>query len=247
MNYKNKLVLEMGIFFIIVFGIFTYIVLNEKKHVILLPKVEEKLNKYIDNNYSKEKINLDIGKAKYDINNETYKIKLTNSKNKNLYFYVSYKNKKITSTYKKDYKEGKTLYENFNNTYQRQIKYKNSKIVFPKKLDSYPSTVYEKIINNELKSLPVYNINTELSLNNHKEDTIIKSINKFYLKVKKLGYNPKEYNFTIVDKNDITFSVKVSNLDNNLIENNLNEIIRAIIGNDKNIMKKYSIKYEYLA
>ena len=41
--------------------------------------------------------------------------------------------------------------------------------------------------------------------------------------------------------------VKVSNLDNNLIENNLNEIIRAIIGNDKNIMKKYSIKYEYLA
>ena len=45
MNYKNKLVLEMGIFFIIVFGLFTYIVLNEKKHVILLPKVEEKLNK----------------------------------------------------------------------------------------------------------------------------------------------------------------------------------------------------------
>ena len=69
MNYKNKLILEMGIFFIIVFGIFTYIVLNEKKHVILLPKVEEKLNKYIDNNYSKEKINLDIGKTKYDINN----------------------------------------------------------------------------------------------------------------------------------------------------------------------------------
>ena len=68
MNYKNKLVLEMGIFFIIVFGLFTYIVLNEKKHVILLPKVEESLNKYIDNNYSKEKINLNISKAKYDIN-----------------------------------------------------------------------------------------------------------------------------------------------------------------------------------
>lgn len=247
MNYKNKLVLEMGIFFIIVFGLFTYIVLNEKKHVILLPKVEEKLNKYIDNNYSKEKINLNISKAKYDISDETYKIKLTNSKNKNLYFYVSYKNKKITSTYEKDYKEGKTLYKNFNNTYQKQVKYKNSKIIFPKKLDSYPSTVYEKIINNKIKTLPIYNTTTELTVKSHNEETLVKSINKFYLKIKKLGYNPKEYNFTIVDQNDLTFIVKVSNLDNNLIENNLNEIIRAIIGNDKNIMKKYSIKYEYLA
>ena len=40
MNYKNKLVLEMGIFFIIVFGLFTYIVLN--KYMFFCPKTQNK-------------------------------------------------------------------------------------------------------------------------------------------------------------------------------------------------------------
>ena len=78
MNEKNKLMLQMGIFFILVFGIFTYIILNEKKTIILTPKVEEKILQYIDNNYATEKSNLDIGKIKYIKDKNAYQIKLSN-------------------------------------------------------------------------------------------------------------------------------------------------------------------------
>ncbi len=244
MDEKNKLVLQMGMFFIIVIGVFSYIILNEKKYEILTPKVEEKLNNYIDKEFAKEKINLDIGKIKYILDDRSYKIKLNNSKNKKLYFYVIYKNKKITNTYKKDYLEGKSLYTYTENKYKKE--FKNSNLKFTKSLDKYPNTIYEKIINNEIESLPIYNIETELTIDNHELGTITKKINSFYLKTKKSGYNPKEYKVTIVDKNDIKFSVEIDNLTEELISNNLSDIISGIINKDKSIIDKYNIEYKYI-
>lgn len=244
MDQKNKLVLEMGIFFILVVGAFSYIILNEKKYELLTPKVEEKMNKYIDKEFAKEKINLDIGKIKYTMDDRSYKIKLNNSNNNNLYFYVIYKNKKITDTYKKDYIEGKSLYTYTENKYKKE--FKNSNLKFTKSLDKYPNTIYEKIINNEIESLPIYNIETELTIDNHELGTITKKINSFYLKTKKSGYNPKEYKVTIVDKNDIKFSVEIDNLTEELIISNLNEIISGIINKDKSIIDKYNITYKYI-
>ena len=125
----------------------------------------------------------------------TYKIKLNNSKNKDLYFYVIYKNKKIANTYKKDYQEGKSLYDNTTNKYQK--KFKNSKLVFIKSLDKYPNTIYQQVINDDIMKLPIYSINTELTVDKHDLKTITSIINDFYLKNKNLGYNPRNYEIII--------------------------------------------------
>lgn len=244
MDEKNKLVLQMGMFFIIVIGVFSYIILNEKKYEILTPKVEEKLNNYIDKEFAKEKIDLDIGKIKYILDDRSYRIKLNNSKNKNLYFYVIYKNKKITDTYKEDYLEGKTLYDYTKKQYEK--KFKNSSLIFNKNLDKYPNTIYEQVINEDIKNIPIYSVKTELTVNNHELMTITKKINSFYSKNKKLGYNPKEYTIIIVDENDIKFSIEINNLTEELIISNLNEIISGIIKKDKSIIDKYNIEYKYI-
>lgn len=244
MNEKNKLMLQMGIFFIIVFGIFTYIVLDEKKELVLTPKIEEKILSYIDSNYAQQKPDLNIGKIKYDKDSRKYQIKVSNTKNKNLYFYVNYKKKKITDTYQKDYIEGNSLYENFKNQYNKN--FKNAKINFSKKLNEYPDTIKNQIIYEDIKNLPIYYVEKELAINNHKKDTIIDSINSFYNKNNELGYHPKEYTLTIVDKNDINFALEIESLTENLIINNINEIINAIIENDSNIKNKYSINYQYI-
>lgn len=244
MDEKNKLVLQMGIFFILVVGIFSYIVLNEKKYLILTPKVEEKLNKYIDKKFAEQKIDLDIEKVKYVLEDKSYRIKLTNTKNNHLYFYVIYKNKKITDTYKKDYKEGKSLYDYANNKYKK--KFKNSKLIFIKTLDKYPNTIYDQVINNDIMKLPIYNISTELTTDKHDLKTLTSLVNSFYLKNKNLGYNPRNYEIIIVDKNDIKFSIKIKGLTDELITNNIDEIISGIIKKDKSIINKYNIEYEYI-
>lgn len=244
MNEKNKLMLQMGIFFIIVFGIFTYIVIDEKKEIIMTPKVEEKLLNYIDKNYAKQKPDLNIGKIKYDKENDKYQIKLSNTKNQNLYFYVTYKKKKITDTYQKDYIEGNSLYENFMKEYNQN--FENANIVFSKKLNKYPDTIQNQMISSDIKQLPVYYIEKELSIKNHEEKTILKSITNFYNENKKLGYIPKNYSLTLVDENDISFTVKIENLTEELIINNCEEIIRAIIENDSTIKSKYEIDYQYI-
>lgn len=244
MDKKNKLILQMGVFFILVVGMFSYIVLNEKMYEILIPKVEEKLNKYIDKEFAKDKADLNIGKIKYIMDDKSYRIKLSNNKNNNLYFYVVYKKKKITNTYKKDYLEGNSIYNYTKKQYEK--KFKNSSLDFIKSLDKYPTTFYEQVLNDDIKALPIYNIKTEISMDNHLPNTITKSINTFYNKNKTLGYNPKEYEIIIIDKNDINFSVKIYNLTEKLITSSLNEIINGIINKDKNIINKYNIKYEYI-
>lgn len=244
MDEKNKLVLQMGMFFILVVGIFAYIVLNEKKYLVLTPKVEKKLSTYINNNYAEKKADLNIGKVEYTLTDRSYRIKLSNNKNNNLYFYVIYRSKKITDTYKKDYKEGKSLYNYTNDIYQK--KFKNSKLFFSKTLDKYPNTIYEEIINDDIMKLPIYSVVTELTVDKHDLKTLDSAINSFYVDNINYGYNPKSYEITIVDKNDIKFSVKIKGLTEELITNNLNQILDGIIKNDKNIMNIYNIEYEYI-
>lgn len=244
MNEKNKLILQMGIFFIFVFATFTYIVLNEKKYIILSPKIEKKLNQYIDKNYSELKNELKISKMKFLKNKKIFQIKLTNNKNKDLYFTITYANKKIKDTYKNDYQQGQSLYKKVEKKYKEN--FQNSKLNFSKSLDKYPNTIYEKVLTENIKTLPIYDVSIELSLNNHNQKTIKNSIYKCYLKHQKLGYNPKSYNFILVDKNDITFSLNISNLTKEHILNNLDEIISAIIDDDNSIEDKYTIKYKYI-
>ena len=158
---QKKLKLQMFIFTIFIFVAFSLIIINEKSASILIPKVEDKLNNYIETNYKDIKNDINISKVTYKT--PKYIMKISNKKNKNHYFYIYYQNKKITDTYKKDYKEGKQLINHCNNIIQKDInkitntnKYKTSINI---KLNKLTTGVQERIINEEdLLNLRIYNI-----------------------------------------------------------------------------------------
>ena len=82
MNERKKLILEMGIFYLIVLLIFGYIIINDKSKNYLMPKIEKKMIAYIDEKYGKT--NFEIQKITYNKRKNIYQIRVNNSKNKNL-------------------------------------------------------------------------------------------------------------------------------------------------------------------
>jgi len=171
---KNGLTYGMAFFFLISFVLLGLILVNEKKLEIITPKVEEKLNQFIEENDNMKKEELKYNKVKYNKKKKRFEQKVENKKNKHLYFYLYYKNKQITST----------------------------------------------------------------------STSIIQSLNEIILEQKKKEFTPKNYSLTLTNSTDITQSVKIDNLV--LPNNNINEIITAIITNDKTIETKYNIKYKFL-
>lgn len=246
MNDKNKLIYSMTIFFVIVFVLFSLIVINEKKNIILIPKVEKKINAYIDDNYKLEKENFIISKTTYKSDLSSFQVKVKNKENKNLYFFINYKNKKITDTYKNDYLEGKTLLTNLEKQTEKEIN-NTAEIEFSKTLNNYTTNVKEKLINNDnVKLIPIYTVKKEILVKENNPTTISTEIINYYKYLKELNFNPKEYIIIIENDTNPNLSFKIENLTDNLINNSINEIISAIIKNDKNIKTKYNISYKYI-
>lgn len=250
MNTKNKLSLGMGLLFFITIILFGLIIINEKSNLILMPKINEKINSYIKVKYKDIYKDIKINDIKYDRLTSSYSVKINSKTNKNLYFYVNYKNKKITNTYKKDYIEGKTLLTYLENNLEKNISksktYTDVNIKFTRKLNKYSTLVQENIINNNMTDLSIYSVNCNTLVNTLTLDNISNSIIGFYNYIKKNNLNPKNYSLIITDKNDITNAIKINNLDEKLISNNLNEIISGIINKDKSIIEKYNITYKYM-
>ena len=247
MNEQKKLTIQMTIFFIIIVTLFTVIVLKEKQSTILLPKVEQKIDNYIDENYNSQ----ELTKGKITINNDTYKIKITNKKNKNHCFYITYSNKKITDTYKEDYLEGKTLIKHLNNVIEKSIYEKTNKqytIKINNTYDNFSDKIKEILQTEEnLESLKIYTLETEItSLWN--TSSITKNITNIMTNLNNKNITPKNYTFIITDKNDITKSVKIINLTiDNIEKNNLSIIINDIINNKQtSILTENQITYEYI-
>ena len=65
MKQDKKLMLKMSLLFLIVFVVFGVIIVNDKLYFYYLPKIEKKLNKYIENNYKDEKYYIAIYNDKY--------------------------------------------------------------------------------------------------------------------------------------------------------------------------------------
>ena len=61
----------------------------------MTPKINKKLNDYVEKNYKEIKDGIIVKDTKYIEKDSTYRKKVVNKKNKNLYFYVNYKNKKM--------------------------------------------------------------------------------------------------------------------------------------------------------
>ncbi len=249
MKEQRKLTIGMAIFTFIVFISFGVILLNEKSAPYFAPRIEKKLINYINQKYKDEFDNFNIGKTKYT--KTKYELKVESKENKNLYFIVTYYNKKITDTYKSDYKEGKSLItsitriteKDLKNKYKQDFKIKNVKTL-NKLNDQVKRHIIEK---NEFRSLQIYTLETNIKTkwNSNEISSKIISLNDT---LNKENINPKSYNIIIINSKNPVQSIKINNIKSEIITNHtlLNDIISVIIKKEKSdILTDNNITYKY--
>ena len=248
---QQKLKLQMFIFTVFIFVAFGLIIINEKTASFLIPKVEKNMNNYITEKY--KDLNNNINKSKVTYNATKYTMKVTNKKNKYHYFYIYYKDKKITDTYKKDYIEGNQLLKHTSTIIQKEINNKtnNNKylITINQKLNNFTKEIQERIIKEDnLINLRVYNIEKEYKIDKINNDNISKIIKEEITSLEKDKITPRTYKFIFTEKKDITNSLEISNITYKFLDNNsFNEIINDIINdNNSKLVKNTGIEYKYL-
>lgn len=247
MKQEKKLILQMAIFFLIIFISLGTIVINEKRTSIFLPKIESSITAYLEKKYN----NLELVKEKTKYENNTYTMKLKNPKNENHYFTIIYKNKEITDTYEEDYLKGKTLLSHLNKIIENKILKEtniNTTITINNTFDNFSDKVKEKLLIEEnIESLKIYTLETELT-STWTSNKITKNISDLMIALNNDKITPKNYTITITDETDITKSLKIKNLTYDSIKNNTLEIIISDIinNNETSILTENNITYEYL-
>lgn len=98
MNTKFSLTFGMCLFSLIIFTSFALIIYKEKD-ILLVDRIDQKLTTYFNNNYKSIKSNVKLKKTIYNNNLDCYEKKIVFISSKQ-YFYIYYKNKNITDTYK---------------------------------------------------------------------------------------------------------------------------------------------------
>ena len=81
---QQKLKLQMFVFAIFIFVSFGIIIIKEKSSTILIPKVEEKMNTYLNEKYNENELN----KSKVTYKTPKYIMKVSDNNNKYHYFYL---------------------------------------------------------------------------------------------------------------------------------------------------------------
>ncbi len=250
MKQEKRLTIYMSLLFLIVIAAFAIVILNEEKSTILLPRVDKKLNTYLKNNYKELKNKVKTNKTIYK--KDTYILKVFSKKNKNLYFLIKYKNKKITSTYKTDYLEGKTLLtkitKDLNKDISNKLDYKVN-IKINTKLNNFSKKVRNKIISEDnLISFKIFDIYKEVEIDKLNTDNLYKEIKSIKKDCDSNKITPKSYNFIFTNRNDITESIEINTISEKLIEKNDLKLVISDILNKKesNILKKYNVTYKYL-
>ena len=237
----KKLKVQYSIFLTIVIILFGTIIISQKMNPILEKKVNTKINEYIDKNYYNLK---DIKKDKLTKKKNTYQKKITNKYNNYYYFVITYKKKKITDTYKKDYLEGYNLLKHTSKLINKDINKKinkNYKITINHKLNEFSSQTKNNIIKeNNLSKLPIYNIEIKLD-SKHTINDLYRNIIYLNNKLKSNMIIPESFNLLIKDNN------KVLKIDNLKVNNDLKQIISDIISNsESDIINKNNITYELI-
>lgn len=244
MKQDKKLMLGMTLLFLITFVFFGTLIVTEKLAPLYTNKVKEKFTAYLTKKY---KNNNEFTLEKVTYTHQKYEAKVTNKENEDLYFTITYKDKKITDTYKKDYLEGHTLLTKLEKTLEKDIKdYLNQevKITFPLTLNKYTKTVKKDLLNANPKKTNMYDIS--LTIKSVIDQTeITNKITTLNNELKSLNIIPNHYNITIKSKND---KLTIHNLTQKTIEKNiLFQITSDIITNkESNLLKNNNITYEYI-
>lgn len=250
MDKYKKLNIERGIFAFIIFVAFGIIVCTEKGGDLLIPKVKEKLSKYITTNYTS--IVNDTIQDEITYKDKTFTMKIYDKTNKNHYFYITYDNGKITDTYQEDYIKGKSLLNKIQKDLEKEIYNKTkieAKVNILSSLDKYTSRVQNLILKEEnLESLKFYTLSINIDLRTWDEENASKVITDTLNTFIKHNINPKSYTITINNLKEITESIEINNIDNDFINNEYKEqIFSDIINNKKsNLLNEYNITFKHL-
>jgi len=245
---KNYLIIGRGIFTIFVITALGLIIMNEKGGEIFSPKVEKKINSYIEKNYT----SINFNKSKVEYKDNTFSMKLSNKKNDNHYFYISYKRGKYEDTYKEDYFEGKNILNHTTELIETRIQELTNEKVLIKStntLDKYTSKVQDRIIKEDnLINLKYYYLTKEITISSWNKDTIINEITNTINTMNKNNITPSYYIFIFTDENDITKSIEIDNVNETFINNqNKDQIIIDILNdNNSELLKTNKITYKKL-
>ena len=244
---ENKLFFEMAIFFFIVILCFGLIIIKDKSESFKKNNISKEIDEYISINYKDIKTEFKVNKLVFK--NNIYSKKITNNNNKDLYFIINYKNKKISSTYKKDYLEGKTLL----NTLEKKINeklnkinqdnnYRSLKITYNIKLNNCTDNIKNRLINGNY-DLPLYTINDSKKINLD-DNSIQEEIQKLHNYILSLKLSPKNYKITYTDLKNETKSISIE-FNEELLINNIN-IGKLIMENNEQELNKYNVKVNRL-
>lgn len=250
MNKQKKLMLEMSIFYLLIFVAFGTIVIQEKAGDILIPRVQKKMDQYLSDNY--QNILNDIKKNNIEYKDSTFTMKISSKINNNYSFNIYYKKNNLSDSYQQDFVEGKTLLENIQTKLEKQIIEKTNlkvKVNIPNKLNEFTTQVQEQIIKEDnLKNLKIYNIEMEIPISTWNKDEITKEITSKIESLNNQSITPKSYTITITNSNNIIESIQISNLTESFLTNpNQKEIIQDILqDNNSNLLKENKITYQYL-
>ena len=242
----KSLKVQYAVFSMLVIVALSSIILSEKMYPLLSNRVDEKIETYIIDNY--KDLNIESDKTIYKNNN--YQKKVYSKDNKNLYFNIYYKNKKIKDDYKKEYLEGNTFLKHISKLIEKDIKNKtnlNTKVSINKKLNNYNDDIKERLIKEkDLSQLSIYNIRIKIKTKYDKKviTNIIKDINN---RLKTNNIKPKELVFEITNEEDITKSVEITIIDNKVLDDtSLEQYIDNIINKKEEKLVNNKIKYKYL-
>ena len=256
MRQDKKLILGMALLFFITFVSLGTLVITEKLAPFYTDRIQTKIEDYIQENYEEEKENLELGKIAYKT--PTYKVKVSNKKNSNLYFTITYENNEIKDTYKTDYLEGKTLLSSIEKELEEKIEKElnlDTTITFPLTLDQYTNQIRKNIINNKLENINIYNI--ELSINGqitqNNINGLVTNIENNITKIKGLNINPNYYTINITSKRQGRTLTIEDLTDNTLQSETLAQVITYILSDDEtkavtnsdNILTENHLSYEY--
>ena len=242
----KSLKIQYAVFFMLVIVAFSSIVLSEKMYPLLSNKVDKKLETYIKDNYK----DLDIESDKTIYKNTKFQKKVYNKDNKNLYFTIYYRNKKIKDDYKKEYVEGNTFLKYISKLIEKDIKNKtnyNSKVSINKKLNNYNDDIKERLIKEkDLSELSIYNVRIKIKTK-YDKNVITDRIKDINNRLKTNNIKPKELIFEITNEEDITKSVEITIIDNNVLDDtSLEQYIDNIINEKEEKLVNNKIKYKYL-
>ena len=245
MKKERHLLLARNIFVFFVFIALTLVVVSEKGIELVIPKVQKEMESYLTEKYPE--LN-NIKKSTVTYQSNKYQMKITSKNNKNLYFYINRKNKKITDTYQKDYVEGNSLFSYLTKKLQNEIKQKTStniKVNILSTLDKYTTKTKEQILlEDNLLQLKFFIIEKEELVKEWNATAITNQLINSIELFTNNDITPKSYTFIITNEEDITESIEIKNINKDSLTK---EIIQDIL--DDNYSKRLrdnKIKYNYL-